>query len=293
MKIVLIAGGTGLIGKELEKKLILEGFEVRILTRNPKGYNHFKWDIDKQFIDLKALDNVNYIINLAGEGIADKRWTQKRKEDLYNSRILSTNLLYNYSKELPTLQAYITASGINCYGFENQTTELIEESHFGNDFISNLVKDWERAADQFSSICRVVKLRTSVVISWKGGALPKLAKPIKLGIGSPVGSGNQLISWVHIKDLVNAYIHSINTSIKGSYNIVCQNETNEIITRKIAKHFHKKIIFPNVPGFLLKVIFGDLAELLLKGINPSNEKIKKEGFEFKVKTFEEALSLKE
>ncbi|MCE2743665.1 MAG: TIGR01777 family oxidoreductase [Fluviicola sp.] len=290
MKTILIAGGKGLIGNQLKSLFVSKGYEVRILTRNPKSTDEYKWNPKDNTIDLKALSNVNVLINLCGEGIAEKRWTDKRKQELYDSRIGTTNFLYSLKDQLPELETYISASGITCYGFENHSKIYSEEDEFGKDYISQLVKKWEESADQFSSICRVVKLRTAVVLSKNGGALPKLLKPIQLGIGSPLGTGKQIMPWIHINDLANLFLFSLeNTSIIGSINCLTDNSTNKEVTIACAHLLNKKLWFPNVPGFIMKLILGELSIILLDGVKVSNSKIKEKGFVFIYYSLEKAL----
>lgn len=290
MKIILIAGGKGLIGNQLKSLFISKGYEVRVLTRNPKSIDEFIWNPKNHTIDQNALKNVNVLINLCGEGIADKRWTTKRKKELYDSRIETTNFLYSLKDQLSELETYISASGITCYGFENHSKYYAEEDEFGKDYISQLVKKWEESADQFSSICRVVKLRTAVVLSKKGGALPKLLKPIQFGVGSPLGSGKQIMPWIHIEDLANLFLFSIeNSTIIGAINCLTDNSTNKEVTVACANFLNKKLWFPNVPSFVMKLILGELSIILLDGVKVSNTKIIESGFVFKHQTLENAL----
>ncbi len=291
MKTILIAGGTGFIGRRIQKLLENSNYKVSILSRSPKKSNEFQWDPSKGEIDKKALENVSAIINLCGSGIGDKRWTVKRKEELFHSRIEPTKFLYSLIKDLPDLECYISASGISCYGFEDNQKIYSEENPFGSDYLSQLVKSWENVANLFESQCRVVKMRTAVVLDEKEGALSKIAKPIQIGIGSELGDGKQIMSWVHIDDLTNAFLFAIQNTIAGSFNIVGGNHSNKEFSKTLAKTLNKPFFFPKVPAFILNLILGEMAGIVLKGVNVSNQKIVAAGFKFHFtdleKTFKE------
>ena len=291
MKTILIAGGTGFIGRRIQKLLENSNYKVSILSRSPKKSNEFQWDPSKGEIDKKALENVSAIINLCGSGIGDKRWTAKRKEELFHSRIEPTKFLYSLINDLPDLECYISASGISCYGFEDNQKIYSEEDPFGSDYLSQLVKSWENVANLFESQCRVVKMRTAVVLDEKEGALSKIAKPIQIGIGSALGDGKQIMSWVHIDDLTNAFLFAIQNTIAGSFNIVGGNHSNLEFSSLLAKTLNKPFFFPKVPAFILNLILGEMAVIVLKGVIVSNQKIVDAGFKFHFtdleKTFKE------
>lgn len=289
MKTILIAGGTGLVGKKLRRKLEDEGHQVRILSRNPINENEYYWNPSKKEFDKTALQNVDTIINLSGAGVADKRWTAERKKELFDSRIETTQFLASFIDEIPQLEAYISASGITCYGFESESKLYTETDPFGDDYISQLVKDWETAADLFSSHCRVVKMRIAVVLDHNGGALNKMSQAIRLGIGSPLGSGTQIIQWVHISDLVNAFNHVITYPLSGSFNVVGGNVNNKNFMKAIAQALKKPFWMPNVPSFVFKLLFGEMSVILLKGVNVSSQKIVDTGFKFEYVELDIAL----
>lgn len=290
-KTILIAGGTGQIGRALEQKFIDNGHKVRILTRRPKNDNEFYWNPVKQEIDTESIRNVNVIINLCGANIGDKRWTKTRKIELEKSRTQPTDFLFSMVKKFSKLEAYITASGANCYGNLNTMIAYNENDPYGTDFLSEIVEKWEKSADQFESFCPVIKMRTSIVLEKNKGAFPRIAKPIEMGFGSPLGSGEQMISWVHIDDLVNSYLFFVENPIKGTYNIVGGNETNKVFLQTLATFLKKGFWLPRIPKFLLTLILGQRAELILEGVKISNQKISELGFEFKYtqlyKTFED------
>ena len=290
MKTILIAGGTGLVGKKLQEKFETEGHEVRILSRNPKKDNEYLWNPSLHEIDKRALKNVDTIINLSGAGIADKRWTKLRKKELFDSRIQTTAFLLKQIHDLPKLECYISASGITCYGFDNDTKFYQESDPFGEDYMSQLVQNWENAADLFATHCRVVKMRISVVLDGKSGALSKMSQAIRLGFGSPLGNGKQILQWVHISDLTNAFYHVATHPLAGSFNIVGGNDSNKTFMKATAKILKKPFWMPSVPAFLLKILLGEMSMILLKGINASNQKIRNTGFEFKHVDLEETLT---
>lgn len=291
---VLITGAGGSIARKLAERLQSD-FEVRFLTRKKKNSNDFEWNVKKQTIEEKALDNVSHIIHLAGANIAETRWTDERKQEIIKSRTDSAQLLLDTVKSKNIrLKSFISASGINYYG--TRTTEKIftENDAAGNDFLSEVVVLWEKAADQFSEqnlAERVVKVRTAVVLSNEEGALPKMSAPIKFGIGSPIGTGKQYMPWIHIDDICGIYEFALkNNSVSGAYNAVApEHTTNKNLTEKIAKILKKPLFMPNVPAFALKLLFGEMSVALLEGSRASSEKIEKEGFTFKFAKLEMAL----
>jgi uncharacterized protein (TIGR01777 family) len=294
MTSILITGGTGLIGKHLCNVLRSKGYKILILSRNKTNNpNTYYWNISENYIDPKAIQKADYVIHLAGAGIADKRWTKKIKKELIDSRVKSANLLFSKIKTLnPNLKAFISASGIGYYGTITSEKIFKETDASGNDFLATVCKVWEEASNQFNSLnIRTVILRTGVVFSKKGGAFEKMSQPIKLGFGSPIGTGNQYIPWIHIDDLCNMYVEAIeNNELNGIYNAVASDYvTNEFLTKSIATILDKKAWLPNVPSFMLKLIFGEMAVILLEGSRVSAEKIKSTGFKFKYPFLLEAL----
>ena len=237
-EIVLITGANGLVAKELSKKLEKE-YTIRFLTRKKRTDNEFEWDVKNQTIDEKALENVSHIIHLAGANISEKRWTDERKKELISSRVDSAGLiLKTLRKNNIKLKSFISASGINYYGTETTEKIFTENDGPGNDFLSEVVVLWERAADDFKEqnlAERVVKIRTAVVLSEKDGALKKMIPTIKMGIGSPLGSGKQYIPWIHIKDICSIYEFALkNSELDGAFNATSpEHTTNENLTKKV------------------------------------------------------------
>lgn len=293
-EVVLITGAGGMIAKELSKKLSKE-YEVRLLTRKKKHHNEFEWDIDRQTIDESAFENVSHIIHLAGANISEKRWTDERKKQLISSRVESAKLLLNIlRKKNIRLKSFISASGINYYGTMTSEKIFTEQDPPGNDFLSEVVILWEKASDDFKEqnlAERVVKMRTAVVLSEKDGALKKMVPTIKNYIGSPLGTGKQYMPWIHIKDICSMYEFALrNKEVQGSYNATSpQHTTNENLTKKIAEVLKKPLLMPNVPGFVLKLIFGELADAVLEGSRASSEKIQQKGIRFEFPDLKKAL----
>lgn len=293
-EIVLITGANGLVAKELSKKLEKD-YTVHFLTRKKQNSNDFEWDIKKGTIDEKAFENVSHIIHLAGANISEKRWTDERKKELISSRVDSAGLLLKtLQKNNIRLKSFISASGINYYG--TKTTEKIftENDDPGNDFLSEVVILWEKAADDFKEqnvAERVVKVRTAVVLSEKDGALKKMLPPVKMGIGSPIGTGKQYMPWIHINDICSIYEFALkNSELDGAFNANSpQHTTNENLTKNMAEVLHKPLFMPNVPAFVLKLMFGELSEALLEGSRASSEKIQKAGFQFEFPELKRAL----
>ncbi|HYF69140.1 MAG TPA: TIGR01777 family oxidoreductase, partial [Ohtaekwangia sp.] len=271
-----------------------QGHSVSHLGREKldQGVPWFQWNIETGMVDRDALKEADVIIHLAGAGIADKRWSEKRKKEILESRTKSTRLLYDVLKEgKHQVKALISASGIGYYGYDVEK-EFHESDPSGEGFVAHLVRCWEEEADRIADLgIRVVKIRTGIVLTAEGGALKEMLMPIKFGIGSPLGSGNQYMSWIHIEDLCALYGHAIHdSSMTGAYNGVAPYAvTNQVFTRAIADVICRPLWLPHVPSFVLKIYLGELAELALKGIKISSKKIQDLGFTYKYETLENAL----
>ncbi len=295
MKTILITGASGLIGTELINSLSNSNYNIKTVGRYKKdnNKNHFTWDINKSFIEKDCLKNVDHIIHLAGAGIANKRWSDKRKEEIINSRINSTQLLFNKVSKLSVKpKTFICASAIGYYGATTSEKIFSEEDNSGNDFQAKVCKLWEESADQFSKLnIRTTKLRLGVVLSSKGGALKKMLLPTKLGLGSALGSGKQYFPWIHIDDVIGIIEKIISdNSIKGVYNTVSSNHvTNYEFSKSLSKVLGKPFFMPNVPKLILKMLFGEMSEIILEGSKISNNKIKSAGYNFKHTSLESAL----
>jgi uncharacterized protein (TIGR01777 family) len=249
MKTFLIAGGTGFIGTNLSRHLQEAGHTVYILSRKPKRKNQIYWNAHEKKLEGKHLEKIEIIINLAGAGIADKRWTNDRKNQILKSRIDTIDYLFISCTNFPKLEHFITVSGIDCYGFDNSTKTFSETDDYGTDFLSNVVRQWEEKAHLFASKFKTTILRLPIVLDAEKGALPKMAAPIKKWIGSPIGSGKQNMNWVHIDDLITIFIHVIDKSLEGTFNVVGGSNTNEEFTRTLAKTLHKPFHVLNYSPF--------------------------------------------
>jgi uncharacterized protein (TIGR01777 family) len=296
IKRVLIAGGTGLVGSYLSNKLYDKGYQVVLLSRKPKIkslYKEYYWNVDNQNIDTQALENVDFIVHLAGEGISEKRWTKKRKQQIINSRVKSAQFLFNSlknSNSKPSL--IISASAIGYYGAISSEKELIENDPPAVDFLGKTCTLWEQAADQFESLgFRIVKLRLGIVLSKSKGALEKIITPIKLGIGKSIGTGNQFVPWIHIDDLCNIIIRAIEEeTMQGSYNAVSPEYlTNREFNQAIAINLKKKFWLPRIPAFVLKLFLGEMSSILLNGSRVKPDKLIKLGFRFEYPSISGAL----
>lgn len=286
---ILITGGTGLVGTRLAQMLIKKNHEVVILSRNPKKENEFKWNLSKNYIDKEAFKKVDYIIHLAGAGIADERWTDQRKKVIIDSRVETANLLFTTLKENNiSIKGFISASGIGYYGAITTDTIFKETAPVGNDFLGEVCKKWEDAANQFKTLnIPVTILRTGIVLSKKGGALEKMRLPVI----SPLGSGQQYLPWIHIDDMCEMYIQAIEGSLEGIYNAVApEHHTSKTFSKSLAKSIKRPYVGICVPSFMLKVLFGDLSVILLQGSRISAKKIEKNGYSFRFKTLKKALN---
>lgn len=294
MSKVLITGGTGMIGMNLSEKLHQLGFEVIHLSRTENKsarFPRYAWDVDKRYIDEKAFEGVEVIVHLAGASI-DQRWTPKNRQEIIESRVASADLLYqSIRKNLGIrLKRFVSMSAIGFYGSDTGEQLISESQPPGNDFLAEIVTKWEAAADQFQSVCPVTKLRTGVVLTNEGGALKKMSLPVRLGIGSPIGTGKQWMSWIHLDDVVNAFSDAVEGKLEGTYNLVAPvPETNAVFTKEMANVLKKPFFFPNVPSFVLKIIFGEMASIILGGNKVSSEQLIRAGYIFKYPELKPAL----
>jgi len=294
----LITGATGLVGSRITQLLTNRGHDVNFLTtctskitsaKNVKGYY---WKPEAGEIDKDCLKGVNTIINLAGASVA-KRWTASHKEAILKSRLDTLNVLYSTLKSTPhTVEQLISASAIGVYPHSLKTLYKESETSLSNDFLGDVVQQWEKAADQFEPLgIKVAKIRIGVVLSKNGGALEKMAKPIKSFVGAPLGSGKQWQSWIHIDDLADLFLFINKHNLSGVYNGVAPNPvTNSRLTKDLARKLKKPLFLPPVPGFVLKLILGEMAQVVLQSQKVSAEKIESEGFTFEFKTIYDALS---
>ena len=284
----MIGGGSGLIGTRLTEILLQRGHEVRHLGRTARDgqVKTFAWDIHKQTVDQKAFDGVDVVINLAGANINGHRWTKSYKEELLVSRTGSSQLIVNCLKERSDVR-FIAGSAIGYYGFGDDRHSFKETDPPGNDFMAQLTVQWEKVADQLKNATHI---RTGIVMSSHGGAYEEMAKPINFYVGSPLGSGTQIVSWIHIEDECGIFMHVLENNLPGTFNAVAPvPATNEEITKEIAKKLHKPLWAPNIPAFVLEIVLGDMSESVLNGSNVSSEKIESAGYRFKYRTIHEAI----
>jgi uncharacterized protein (TIGR01777 family) len=280
---VLITGGTGLIGKRLTVLLLEKGYEVAYLARKKSEIPFVKvyeWDVKNNYIEAGALEGTDYLIHLAGANVAEGRWTEERKKEIFSSRIDSIELIAKKLKELNIAPiSFISASGSSYYGEDTGDIQHTESSPPGKDFLSEVTIQWEKAADAIRNLgIRTVILRTGVVLSLDGGAVPEMARPAKIGLGAPLGSGKQWISWIHIHDLCRIYIESMeNDSWEGVYNAVAfPPATNADFTSQMTTALNKPQWLPNVPAFALRLAFGEMANVVLGSNYVINQRIKDE-----------------
>lgn len=302
MQTILITGGTGLVGSALTKLLVAKGNQVIILTRKAKpaegAVSYAEWDPAKGSIDLKALQAADCIVHLAGANVGEKRWSKKRKQEIVDSRVQSGELITKaLQSNANKVRSVISASAIGWYGDDKQRPkdkpQFTEDDPADSAYLGETCRQWEEAIQPVSALGkRLVILRTGIVLSPEGGALPSFQKPIKMGFASILGSGRQVLSWIHIDDIARLYLHAIeNENIQGNFNAVApQPVTNENLVITLAKLMKGKFYIPvNVPSFLLKIVLGEMSIEVLKSATVSSAKISRNGFQFLYPTIETAL----
>jgi uncharacterized protein (TIGR01777 family) len=284
---ILISGGSGLIGKAISKLLIQNNHQVVWLSREAgywEGIQKYKWDWKTNQMDENALQGVDVVINLAGAGIVTKAWTKKYKQEILDSRVKSTNLLIkSIQKNNIHLKSFIGASAVGFYGADMSKDVFQENSGAGDDFLANTCKKWENAYKPLNRLTdQFVVIRIGIVLDRNGGAYPKMAMPFKLGIGSALGSGKQLLPWIHLEDLCRMFLFFIDQpSLSGTYNAVSSEiASNRYFSELLANSFKKPILLPNVPIFILKLLLGERHITITRGLIISNQKILNTGFKF-------------
>jgi hypothetical protein len=305
MATVLITGGTGMIGRRLTQLLIEKGYDVIIVSRQlsvlsrEKGkVTYANWDIDKQTIDQEAISKADHIIHLAGAGVADKRWSKERKEEIVNSRTQSSALLVKALAENPNhVKTVVSSSAIGWYGPDTEKSlkqGFSEEAAADTAFLGETCRLWEASIEPVTQLGkRLVKLRTGIVLSNEGGAFVEFKKPLKGGLATILGSGKQFVSWIHVDDLCHMFMAAIeNESMSGAYNAVAPHPvTNQYLTITLAKKMCGKFYIPvYVPSFILKIMLGELSIEVLKSANVSSRKVQLTGFDFTYPTVEDAIA---
>lgn len=294
------------MGRALSSALLEKDHSVIILTRSTKlmagspqskkGIQWAQWNVDTQTIDKDAVAKADYIIHLAGAGVADKRWTKKRKQEILDSRVKSGALLVNALSEIENkVKAVITASAIGWYGADPvipNPNPFLEDAPADTAFLGDTCRQWEQSIEPVTSLNkRLVKLRIGIVLSKDGGALKEFIKPLQFGVAAILGNGKQMISWIHIDDLVNMFMAAFeNENMNGVYNAVAPKPVNnKELTLELARSRKKFYIPFYVPSFILKLMLGEMSIEILKSATVSSTKIQQAGFNFKFPDIKSAL----
>jgi uncharacterized protein (TIGR01777 family) len=307
MACVLITGGTGLVGTAVKNLLLQKGYEVVLLSRSTiskEGYAH--WDINAGTIDSTAIATADYIIHLAGAGVADKRWSRARKQEILDSRTKSSALLVKAMQETPNkVKAVISASAIGWYGPDKNNGDhhlaaqgFVETDPSYPDFLGTTCAAWEASIAPVTANTnglqkRLVCLRTGIVLSKYGGALKEFLKPLAVRMAAVLGNGKQMISWIDNRDLAKMFVYAIeNESMSGSYNAVAPVPvSNKTLTKTLASVLYGKFyITTYVPSFILKIILGEMSIEVLKSTTVSVQKIQDTGFVFDYPEITKSLS---
>ncbi len=299
-KKIIVTGATGLIGKKLCDELILKGNDVIIFTRNvfsakktiPNANDYIEWDYTKPEIWKQHIEGKDAVIHLAGASVAGKRWNDEYKSVIRDSRIVSTkNLAEAIVQCTAKPKVFITSSGSGYYG-DRGNEILSENDNDGKDFLPQVCKDWESAASLVESNgVRRASIRTGIVLSNEEGALKKMLLPFKLFVGGHLGNGKQWFPWIHIDDIVNLYVHSIeNESVNGAINASSSHQvTMKDFANTLGKVLKRPSLFP-VPVLILKIVIGEVASEIISSQRLDVTKILKSGFKFRFEKLEDALN---
>lgn len=293
---ILISGGSGLVGTSLISKLTSKGHTIVNLTTNPKKVGKTKnisnvyWNPAKGEIDKTQVENIDAVINLAGFNISNK-WTEANKKEMIDSRVESTALLVKAVLESSSKPSVFISTSASGY-YVASPNAMTEESPAGKDFLSTMSTLWEKETDALNQTSiRKVIFRVSVVIDKNDGAVGKMLPFFKLGLGAAIGSGKQMMSWIHLDDLTNMYIHALESNISGAYNATADIQcTNKEFSKALSKALNRPFFLPNIPKFVLQILFGEMSILLFQERNLSNQKIKSTGFTFKYANIQSALN---
>jgi len=265
---ITISGASGLIGRRLMKNLTAAGHSMHVLSRHagtnlPPGIKLSVWDPLKNQPPAESLGDADAVIHLAGEPVA-QRWTADAKRRIRESRVAGTrNLVQALARLARKPEVLICASAIGYYGARGDEV-LIETSAPASDFLAQVCQAWENEAQAAGPLgLRVVRVRTGVVLDTRGGALPKMLPPFRLGVGGRLGDGKQWMSWIHLEDLAALFQFALNRPVSGALNGVAPSPAiNSEFTRALAQALHRPAIFP-VPEFVLKALFGEMSQVLL------------------------------
>ena len=291
---VLISGSHGLVGSVLTRSLETQGHEVfRLVRYLPGSESEVEWNPDRYSIAIARLEGFDAVVHLAGEGIAEGRWTEEKKQRIRDSRVKGTKLL---SDALANLErppkSLICASAIGYYGNRGDE-QLTEESPPGDDFLANVCVEWEQTTQEAADKgIRVVNARFGIILSKDGGALAKMLTPFRLGIGGRVGSGKQWMSWIALDDVIGAIEYALaNESLRGPVNYVAPNPVrNSEFTKTLGKVLSRPTLFP-IPEFGVRLAFGEMADaLLLSSQRVDPQRLIKAGFQFQYTQLESALN---
>lgn len=290
---IIVAGGSGFLGAALVRGWRREGHEVKVLTRRPRTADDVPWDPEADAdIWASMLEDAGAVVNLAGEGIADKPWTAVRKGAILESRVRSTRALAKAIRScVRPPQVFLSASAVGFYG-THRDEPVTEDSEPGSDFLAAVCQSWEQEARAAAGVARIVLLRTGVVLARDGGALPRMALPFRFFVGGRLGSGRQCLSWIHLDDWLEMVRWSLtNSAVDGPLNLVAPNAvTNAVFTRALADAMGRPALFP-APAFALRTLLGkEMADsLLLEGQEVVPRKAQRLGYPFKFPTVESAL----
>ncbi|MFZ1784812.1 MAG: TIGR01777 family oxidoreductase [Ferruginibacter sp.] len=306
METVLITGGTGMVGTRLTNVLLARGYKVIVLSRSHlkktghKNLSYALWDVKKREIDMAAVGAADHLIHLAGAGVVDKKWTPAYKKEIMESRTESARLLIDALKKNNDhhpnkIKTVVSASAIGWYGADKDPVKSFNETDESSpDFLGTTCKLWEKSMEPVTWLGkRLVTLRIGIVLSNDGGALAEFKKPLRFGLATILGTGKQIISWIHIDDLCNLFIAAIeNEKMQGVYNAVApQPVSNKTLMLTLAKMMHGKFYIPiPVPTFVLKLMMGQRSIEVLKSTRVSAEKITATGFTYVYETIDAALA---
>ncbi|WP_405205599.1 TIGR01777 family oxidoreductase [Aquimarina sp. LLG6339-5] len=294
---VLITGATGLIGQEIVRLCHQSSIDVNYLTTSKnkltseKNYQGYYWNPSSGEIDLDCFKDVEVIIHLVGATVA-KRWTSGYKKEIIDSRVFTTSLILESLKKIKhSIRQVVSASAIGIYPDSFQNYYMEDSDKVDTGFLGEVVKKWESAVQEFDTLnIEVSLLRIGLVLSDNGGAFPKIAKPIKQGMGAVFGNGKQWQSWIHVEDLAKMFMHVVQEELNGLYNAVAPNPiSNHKLTMVIANQIEKKIILPNIPRFAMKLVLGEMHMLLFSSQRVCCDKILKTGFQFKYENITQAI----
>lgn len=296
MAIFTITGATGSVGKAVVSELLKSAHDVRVLSTrkslNWEGVKTFHWNPAEGVIDLAALEGADHLIHLAGATVS-KRWTAKYKQEINDSRVYTTQTLIDALQKISNGPiSCVSASAIGIYGSDFQRT-MVETDPPADDFLATVTRTWENYTSKLGNEKRrSVQLRIGIVLDKGAGVLGQLVPLAKAFIASPLGNGKQWTSWIHVHDLARMFIHAATKDLpSGAYNAVAPTPTtNKGLTQAICKTLKRPMFFPPVPGFVLKLVLGQMATLALMSQKVSNEKIVKTGFTFEHENLNEALS---